>query len=217
MDALLKLLEARKWKEDCLRTNIAGPEHIEVSDSGFKRVRLASNVVSPSEGDLRAAIQQVAPCCTDEYQIIVNRNVTCRPHRDPANVGPSYCLFLGDFEGGALIFADGKRFTEKGVWHVLDGRIEHWNEPQTGTKYSVILYRPGRTSKSRLIKAYRNGGPPLAANPRNVAAARPAGRAACAEGARTGGVQSERAGDPVTPREADAESGLRSALSEPGP
>ena len=155
MEALLELLENRRWKEDCLRVNIATPQDIVVSPSGFKRVRLASNVVTAREEALRAAIREAAPFWSDDFSIIANRNVTCQRHTDGANIGPSFCVFLGDFEGGALVFADGKRFTEKGVWHTLDGSVERWNEPHTGTKYSVILYRPGKPSKSRLIQARR--------------------------------------------------------------
>lgn len=155
MDTVFELLERRRWKEDCLRTNIAAPEDIVVSASGFRRVRLASNVLSHREEELRAAIEASAPFCVEGLQIVVNKNVTCRPHTDGANVGPSHCLFLGDFEGGALVFADGKRFTQKRTWHTFDGGVQHWNEPHEGTKYSVILYRPGKPSKSRLIHARR--------------------------------------------------------------
>jgi hypothetical protein len=39
------------------------------------------------------------------------------------------------------VFEDGTRFEEKRRWFRFDGRTPHWNEPHTGTKYSVILYR----------------------------------------------------------------------------
>ena len=146
MDELLRLLGERRW-QSCLRVNIAEPKDIVVSPSGFKRVKLNSNVVLPAERDLAAAVRRLAPVGTEGHRIVVNRNVTCQPHRDPANDGPSYCLFLGDFTGGELIFADGKMFTEKHTWHEINGQVEHWNEPHEGTKYSVILFKPSKPSK----------------------------------------------------------------------
>jgi len=63
------------------------------------------------------------------------------PHRDAGNAGPSLALFLGRFEGGALVTEDGRRLDEPGVLRAFDGRALHWNEPVTGgTKYSVIFY-----------------------------------------------------------------------------
>ena len=41
---------------------------------------------------------------------------------------------------GALCFSDGRRISEQGIWHEFDGKIQHWNEPHEGTKYSIILY-----------------------------------------------------------------------------
>ena len=70
---------------------------------------------------------------------------------------------MGDFTGGALVFDDGRRIEEKNIWHQIDGRVHHWNEPHEGTKYSIILYRSTRQSKisriwekRRLLMANRN-------------------------------------------------------------
>ena len=58
---------------------------------------------------------------------------------DRNNIGAFYILFLGDFTGGALCFSDGRRISEdRGVWHEFDGKIQHWNEPHEGTKYSML-------------------------------------------------------------------------------
>ena len=64
----------------------------------------------------------------------------------------------GGFSGGALHFDDGTTLTQKGVWHRIDGRIPHWNDEHTGTKYSIILYKQNHTTKQELI-AERKGGP----------------------------------------------------------
>ena len=73
------------------------------------------------------------------FGVTLNRNTVCQRHRDKKNVGESVIMFLGDFEGGALLLEDGRRFDERGVWHKYDGtRLLPWNEEITGgTKFSV--------------------------------------------------------------------------------
>ena len=61
-------------------------------------------------------------------------------HVDKYNQEGSYVMLLGDFEGGALCFDDGRRITEKGVWIPFDGHEPHWVEPFTGERFSVILF-----------------------------------------------------------------------------
>jgi hypothetical protein len=87
-------------------------------------------------------------------QIILNRNVQCKKHVDKNN-GYSYVCFFGDFEGGALCFEDGTRFTDKYVWHKINGQIPHWNEEHTGNKYSIVLYRSG--AKRKKVEAIMAG------------------------------------------------------------
>ena len=80
---------------------------------------------------------------TGEYfGITLNKQVQCSPHKDKNNIGTTAILFLGDFEGGDLVLADGRRFSDRRVWHGYDGsRIEHWNEPITsGLKYAVVAH-----------------------------------------------------------------------------
>ena len=86
---------------------------------------------------------------------MLNRNVKCERHRD-GNDGFSWIIWLGDFTGGALVFDDGRRIEEKHIWHQIDRRVHHWNEPHEGTKYSIILYRSNRKSKiSRIWEGRR--------------------------------------------------------------
>ena len=150
MDELERLLGARRWEPICLRTSIAQPEHILVKN-GFRRARVDSNTLRPNESQLLRATQAVAPGWYPDVRVVLNRNVTCKRHTDGANRGHSYILFLGDFEGGALVFEDGSRIEAKRQWHRFDGQRPHWNEPHTGTKYSVVLYRSKVKSKSSLI------------------------------------------------------------------
>ena len=120
-----------------------------------KRARVESNTLQTTGVDrlIREAVLSIAPKEVlewDKPKIMLNRNVTCRRHRD-ANECYSFLLWLGDFEGGALHFDDGTCLREKGVWHKVNGRIPHWNDTHTGTKYSIILYQQNHTSKQELI------------------------------------------------------------------
>ena len=155
METVELLLRNRRWEPICLRSNIAFPEQIEQIKK-TKRARLDSNACGSTTTDrlLRAALKDIAPeWWGDETHIVVNRNVQCARHID-ANYGHSWILFLGDFQGGALVFETGDRVTQRRIWHKIYGRIPHWNEPHEGTKYSVIIYRADvRLSKRSLIAA----------------------------------------------------------------
>ena len=141
------LLRNRTWSKACLRETIAKPEDIVTGSTGFKRVALQSELVhSKCHQDrlLRQALSEIAPeWWGDQTHITVNRNVVCQPHVDGNNADYSYICFLGDFDGGALVFETGERIEEPYHWHKIDAnKTKHWNEPITrGTKYSVIIYR----------------------------------------------------------------------------
>jgi hypothetical protein len=128
-----------------------------VRRNGFVKARVDSNVLRKGETELREAIRAIAPGWYDDIKIVLNRNVTCKPHTDSANRGHSFILFLGDFTGGALVFEDGVRIEEPRRWYCINGHVRHWNEPHQGTKYSVVLYRPTVSSKSSIIHARRGG------------------------------------------------------------
>ena len=151
MNVLEFLMQNRRWDPTCLRANIAKPEQIEVHKK-TKLVHLESNCLRNDTTDklVETCLREIAPEWWPDTKVIMNRNVTCQPHRD-ANDGHSWLLWLGDFEGGALVFDTGERITEKGVWHNIDGRVRHWNEPHTGTKYGVVLYRKSGPTKRELI------------------------------------------------------------------
>ena len=158
MDPLLFLLQHRRWDPKCLRANIARPDQIEI----FKKTKKAcvdSNVCSKSSVDIliRKAVKELAPeWFGEDTRIVLNRNVQCERHCD-SNDGHSWIMFLGDFVGGALVFENGERVEEPRIWHRIDGRVPHWNEPHTGTKYSVIFFKTKpRVAKHEAIRAYMN-------------------------------------------------------------
>lgn len=75
----------------------------------------------------------------------VNKNFNGVPHVDKNNVGLSWALSLGDFEGGELMCeTDNPRVLECHTTRrrpvIFDGHRPHWVLPYEGTRYSVILY-----------------------------------------------------------------------------
>jgi len=143
---LLQLLQRHAWNVNELRTAVVPPERRVVSVSkrnGLESLRADVPVYSESlhQGPIFEACQAVLPPGLRFDYVTVNKNLCCHPHRDGGNAGRSLILFLGGFEGGALLTEDGQRFEEPGVLHAFDGSRLHWNEPITGgTKYSVVFY-----------------------------------------------------------------------------
>ena len=151
MDLVEELLAKRKWRKDCLRVNVAQPEDIRMYGT-VKVAMVKSNLVRNREKEpiLYDAIKAIAPeWWGDETQIILNKDLKCRKHKD-ANKEHSWILWLGDFTGGALNFEDGTKLEEKYKWHRINGQIPHWNDDHEGTKYAVVLYR-----STKKAKAYR--------------------------------------------------------------
>jgi hypothetical protein len=153
------MLNKRRWCKDCLRVNIAEPHQIvhRGVNGQFKIAVLQSEVLPKKETALRELVKRIAPewWGDEETQVLLNKNVTCRKHRDKNN-GHSYILWLGDFVGGGLVFEDGTRLEQKHIWHKIDGQIPHWNEPHEGTKYGVVLYRRGvKHTKQQMVMLCR--------------------------------------------------------------
>jgi len=71
--------------------------------------------------------------------IQVNKNVKSLPHIDMNNVGPSYIIGLGDYDGGDLVI-EGFPYNIKNRWKRFDGRDAHWVEPYIGTRYSIVYF-----------------------------------------------------------------------------
>lgn len=157
MELVEQLLRKRRWQNTCLRPNIAAPGDIEVKGK-IKVARVRSNVVrQDKEPVLYKAIKEIAPeWWGEETKITVNQDVVCQRHKD-GNSGHSWMLWLGDYtSGGQLHFDDGAVIDGKKCWHRFEGQNHHWNTPhEGGTKYSVILYRSNRPSKSTLIQKNR--------------------------------------------------------------
>lgn len=72
--------------------------------------------------------------------IQVNKNVLCKPHVDSNNIGPSYIIGLGDYEGGRFIDDQNQYYDIKNKWLLFDGRKIHYNEEFTGNRYSIVYF-----------------------------------------------------------------------------
>ena len=141
MEALKELVFKHRFTLNKMRTNI----NEDIGYFGLKRKPfLIKGVYSNTikEGRMLEIVQEMLPDA-NITELCLNRQVACKPHRDKGNYGPSYVLFLGAFEGGALCFETGERYDQRGVWQgpCYGAEATHWNEPITaGTKYSVIAY-----------------------------------------------------------------------------
>jgi hypothetical protein len=79
-----------------------------------------------------------------EYTTIqVNQGFACKKHIDKNNVGPSYSISLGDFEGGELEVDDGEyiyTYESRNRFVKFNGRNEHWVLPFEGERYSLVYF-----------------------------------------------------------------------------
>jgi hypothetical protein len=72
--------------------------------------------------------------------IQVNKNLVCPKHNDKANVGKSFIISFGNYEGCNLVVSGIEHDTRLGL--VFDGFVqEHYNTPLlSGTKYSLVFF-----------------------------------------------------------------------------
>ena len=130
------LIQSHKFKRNHIRINVATDDEIVYyNKKPYLKKGIYSNTLRT--GDLFSIVKSLYP---NVNEICLNKDVQCRPHKDKTNVTESHIIFFGDFSGGALCFEDGTRFEEKNKWYEFDGKQTHWNEPHTGTKYSLTAY-----------------------------------------------------------------------------
>jgi hypothetical protein len=76
--------------------------------------------------------------------ITVNQNYRAEPHYDKGNVGESYLVAFGDYEGGELEIHEGPLkglHDVRGLPIVTDfSKVLHSVKPFTGTRYSLVFY-----------------------------------------------------------------------------
>ena len=81
--------------------------------------------------------------------IQLNKNIETKPHLDKNNIGDSYCIGLGNFEGGGINIWNGKDvsksptpFRNRRKWLRYDGAKNiHSSIPTTeGIRYAIIFF-----------------------------------------------------------------------------
>jgi hypothetical protein len=81
--------------------------------------------------------------------ITVNQNYSAAPHRDRGNIGPSYLVAFGEYEGGALLFHEGDLSGPHDVRHaplITDfAATLHSVAPWTGNRCSLVFYTAANT------------------------------------------------------------------------
>ena len=94
-------------------------------------------------------IKDTLPDAAFRYgSIQVNYNYRARKHIDSNNLGPSYIVALGSFEGGQLWTGDRGILDCREKWCLFDGNTEHATEPYSGKdRFSFILFTPDRYNK----------------------------------------------------------------------
>jgi hypothetical protein len=71
----------------------------------------------------------------------INKNGVIRPHCDKNNQGPSVILFLGAFSGGAFrVTGSNVKRRQTVRFFAIDGLTEHYSEPFTGLRYSIVAF-----------------------------------------------------------------------------
>lgn len=98
--------------------------------------------------ELKAIFQQLVdihcpkPFEVDQAQI--NYNYWTPPHKDSGNVGKSWIIGFGDYEGGETVveFPEGdEEFDIKHNFTTFDGSLyTHWTKPFEGNRYSIVFY-----------------------------------------------------------------------------
>ena len=74
---------------------------------------------------------------TDADDNVGNR----RLHVDRGNIGDSWVVLAGSFNGGALVLESGERFSRVGHLYRIPYNRKHWVEAFRGLRYSVVMYR----------------------------------------------------------------------------
>jgi len=147
---VLKQLQKTKFPKNYSRKNVSNNinESFVLGDVNYRgqyfvgyktRGESKYNKIFP---ELYVLLKNLIKSCHPSFEyttIQVNKNVECIPHIDKNNVGPSYIISLGDYEGGKLC-VEGKKYNIKNRWLFFDGTKGHWVEPFNGERYSIVYF-----------------------------------------------------------------------------
>jgi len=70
----------------------------------------------------------------------VNKNFSCKPHKDIGNLGDSYIVGFGPYAGGSLCIEDfDYNIHQRGLLFNGSQRL-HWTKPWTGNRYTLVFH-----------------------------------------------------------------------------
>jgi hypothetical protein len=74
--------------------------------------------------------------------ITLNKNFRCEPHKDGKNIGESYIIGIGNYDGGELN-VEGEKINIKNKFYKFNGSEKtHFVEPWSdGDRYSLVFYK----------------------------------------------------------------------------
>lgn len=105
--------------------------------------------------ELKTIFQDLCDTFCDEKiavdQVQINKNWQSPPHRDSGNVGESWIIGLGDYEGGETVVEYPSKHIEydiKNTFVKFNGsRYTHWTKPYEGKRYSLVFYKHSKAKK----------------------------------------------------------------------
>ena len=86
----------------------------------------------------------------------INRNEACTEHTDK-NIGDSYTIVFGKFEGGILEFENERPHRLKRVWRRYDASQKHWvTRIRSGIRVSLTAFRAREGGAKANVNPERN-------------------------------------------------------------
>ena len=106
--------------------------------------------------ELKTIFQQLVNLhCPEPFtvdQVQINHNWQSPPHRDAGNVGESWIIGLGDYEGGETVVEFPKEHIEYNIKNTFikfnGSKYIHWTKPYEGNRYSLVFYNHSKAMKT---------------------------------------------------------------------
>ena len=105
--------------------------------------------------ELKSILQELVNLhCSEPFtidQVQINKNWQSPPHKDAGNVGESWIIGLGDYEGGETVVEYPKEHIEYNIKNTFvkfnGSKYTHWTKPYDGKRYSLVFYNHSKTKK----------------------------------------------------------------------
>jgi len=105
--------------------------------------------------ELKNILQQLCDIHCEEKiivdQVQINKNWWSPPHQDAGNVGESWIIGFGDYEGGNTIVEYPEQHIEYNIKNKFikfnGSKFVHWTTPFVGKRYSLVFYNHSKLKK----------------------------------------------------------------------